>query len=235
MRMPSLFRNLLLSALIGLPWVASAADGTDNPDQAVVPEVKRLDLQAPRFPSKDFEVGFVIGTYVMPYYPYPKRLRGLRINYNINEDLYIHLDHDETKVSSKSLRLLPDGCLETGLNCVPINGSGERRWTATTVGVGLNGLFPGELYLFNKYSFLTSGYVFGGLGTVNFNGRSEKALSTGGGTKLYLTNWLIFNFEARTYLYTISRGNTIGYYNPADTYRKGVISGQVVGGLSVVF
>jgi hypothetical protein len=92
-----------------------------------------------------------------------------------------------------------------------------------------------RIYLFGNYSFLTSGYVFGGMGTVNFNGRSEKALTTGGGTKLYLTNWLILNIEARTYLYTISRGNTVGYYNPADTYRKGVISGEALVGLSVVF
>jgi hypothetical protein len=81
-------------------------------------------------------VGLLYGSYIMPYYPYPKRLTGLRINYNINEDLYVHLDYDQTTVSSKSLRLLPAGCLETGLNCVPIVGSGERKWSATTVGFG---------------------------------------------------------------------------------------------------
>jgi outer membrane beta-barrel protein len=234
MRMPSLFRNLLLGALIGLPWVASAAEDTDNLNQAVVPEVKRLDLHAPSFPSKDFEIGYVRGGYLMPYY-YNSKIQGLRFNYHINEDFYLHLDYDETTVSSKNLRLLPDDCYVTGLNCDPISGTGARKWTATTVGLGLSGLLPGELYVLGKYAFLTSGYVFGGMGTVNFNGRSEKTITTGGGSKLYLTNWLILNFEARTYLYTISRGNTKGYYNPKDTYRKGVISGESLIGLSVVF
>jgi outer membrane beta-barrel protein len=235
MRMPTLFRSLLLGALIGLPWLASAAEEVDQSEQAVVPEVKRLDLRAPRFASNDFELGAVFGGYFMRYY-YQSKIYGLRANYYINEDVYLHLAYDNTTISSNRLRLIAPGCVNpTGATCSYVPNSSERAWTATTAGIGLSGLLPGEVYVFGKYSFLTSGYVFGGLGKVNFDGKSEKAFTVGGGTRTYLTNWLVLNSEVRNYVYTIDKSRTVGYYNPKSTYRKGVVSGQASIGLSVIF
>ena len=62
------FRKASLATLLAAASCAALAQTTPagNHDQVVVPQVDRRDIEKPKFPSNDFEVGLFTGTYCDP-------------------------------------------------------------------------------------------------------------------------------------------------------------------------
>ena len=234
MRTLSTLCSLLFGALAVLPLAAHAADPLDAPDQVIVPEVKQPVLQAPRFPSSDIELGFVLGEHAIRYYGF-SRTTGLRLAYHINEDFYFELQMDHTDVSSKKLWVVSPSWKPKG----PVNPvtnpkysfQGDVPLKTLMLSTAYEGLFPGEIHVFDKYDFLTSGYVLGGLGRISFNGRDENAFRLGSGIRIYLTNSVVFRTEATTDFFTINKyGSKLN-----KMQRKGVYDGALNAGLSFLF
>jgi outer membrane beta-barrel protein len=234
MRTLSTLCSLLFGALAALPLSAHAVEPLDAPDQVIVPEVKQPVLNTPRFPSSDIELGIVRGQYGIRYYGF-SRTTGLRLAYHINEDFYFEAQVDQTDVSSKRLWRVSPTWNPNGPNDPVTNPKysfqGVVPLKTVMLSTGYEGLIPGEIHLFNKYDFLTTGYVLGGVGRVNFNSRNETAFRLGSGFRVYLTNSIVFRTEAITDFYSIDR-----YSKKLNKIqRKGVFDGALSGGLSFIF
>jgi outer membrane beta-barrel protein len=216
MRIHTLLRPLLLGALSALPLLTLAAEPPAVPEQAVDPEVIRLDLRTPRYPSNDFEISAGYGIFGIRLYG-ASETTNYRLAYHLNEDFYIEAAVAETTMSSKRLNHPIPGD--------PGNTSNEEPLKSTLVSIGYKGLLPGEVYLFGNYGFLTEGYMFGGLGKTTFRGKDEKTVAFGAGSKLYLTNRIALKSEVRNTFLTVDYKGR----------RKSTMSGEATVGLAFLF
>jgi outer membrane beta-barrel protein len=225
MRTFNRFRSLLLGASLALPFLAQAADTASAPELAITPEVQSTAQHPPAYASRDFEVGVVYGGHAIQYYGFSTSI-GLRLAYHINEDFYVEGQYDNSDISDKRFWVkAPAGSSKKYLskNDVPLR--------STMVVMGYEGLIPGEVHLFGHYDYLTTGYLFGGVGRINFNDNNEKAFRLGVGTKLYLTNSIVIRTEAYTDFFTIDKPSP----KLKVVRRKGVQDGASSIGISYIF
>ncbi len=98
----------IAAATIGV--AARAADPPPPPnEQVVVPEVDRRGIRLPRFPTSDFEIGVLGGTYSTQNFG-TSFVGGLRLGYHITEDFFVEGIYGLTNVTDKDFRLvLPGG------------------------------------------------------------------------------------------------------------------------------
>src|SRR4051812_42269535 len=102
-------RSHLCLALAGLAYCLGAAAAeppkpaaaAPQADQVVVPEVSRRDINLPRLPSSDFEIGTYVGTYSTQDFG-SSLVTGLRFGYHISEDFFVEAVYAKTKVSDES-------------------------------------------------------------------------------------------------------------------------------------
>ena len=74
-----------------------------------MPQVDRRDIEKPKFPSNDFEVGLFTGTYATQNFG-SSWVYGARIGYHITEDFFVEAVYGQTKVSDELFRqILPGG------------------------------------------------------------------------------------------------------------------------------
>src|SRR5207237_3624144 len=128
------------SLTIALATVSLGALAADPPagsnDQVVVPQVDRRDIEKPKFPSNDFEIGLFTGTYATQNFG-SSWVYGARIGYHITEDFFVEGVYGQTKVSDELFRqILPGGIFETD----------KEKLSYYNFSIGYN-LFPGEIFL----------------------------------------------------------------------------------------
>ena len=81
-------------------------------EQVVVPQVDRRDIQVPKFPSNDFEIGLFGGTYATQNFG-TSAVGGVKLGYHITEDFFVEDVYAQTKVSDESFRQIPSTDLPT--------------------------------------------------------------------------------------------------------------------------
>lgn len=91
MRLPALLLALT-AASVAAPALAQTTAPAPAPqapnEQVIVPEVQRRDVRIPRFPSKDFEVGALVGTYATQSFG-ASAVGGVRLGYHLSEDFFV--------------------------------------------------------------------------------------------------------------------------------------------------
>ena len=118
---------------------ASAADQAPTDDQVVVPQVDRRDIQPPRFPSNDFEIGAFVGTYATQNFG-SSVVGGMRLGYHVTEDFFVEGVYAQTKVSDEAFRqVLPGGVFPTQ----------KVTLSYYNLSVGYN-VLPGEVFIGGK-------------------------------------------------------------------------------------
>src|SRR5215212_8756224 len=89
----------VVAMLAGASFVALAqSTPAGNNDQVVIPQVDRRDIEKPKFPSNDFEIGLFTGTYATQNFG-SSWVYGARIGYHITEDFFVEGVYGQTKVS----------------------------------------------------------------------------------------------------------------------------------------
>lgn len=230
MRTLSKLSFLLFGAAVALPSLVQAADTVEAitaPELAITPTIQLGDLHAPRFPSRNFEIGLVVGDHANKYYGF-SRTKGIRAAYRITEDFYVEGQIDKSMISDK--RLWVKNPAGSGSSAKYLF-QGDVPEDAYMLTMGYEGLLPGELHVFRHYDFLTSGYAFGGIGKINFNGKSENAFRFGGGSRLFLTNSIVLRSEVTTDFFTFDKPSP----KLKKIQRKGAQSGALSVGVSFIF
>lgn len=187
--MRSLLPSLLLSAGLLLPLSAvHAAPG----DQPVVPQVDRRDVQPPRFPSNDFEVGVFGGPYATENFG-SSLAWGLRLGYHITEDFFVEAAWGRTTVSDDAFkRVLPGGIFTPG----------QEKLEYANVSLGAN-VLPGEVFLGRDRALPSQLFLIGGVGTTHFNGQRQQTFNLGLGTKVYLSDRFALRVDLRDHLFSL--------------------------------
>ncbi len=123
---------------------AAAADS----DQVVVPQVDRRDIEVPKFPSNDFEMGLFSGTYATQNFG-SSWVYGVKLGYHITEDFFVEGVYGQTKVSDELFRqILPGGVFpET-----------REKLSYYNLSIGYN-LLPGEIFIGGRHARPSQFYV----------------------------------------------------------------------------
>ncbi len=177
----------LLSLLAALP-----ARAADPANAVVVPQVDRRDIQLPKFPSSDFEVGLYGGVYSTQNFG-SSFAGGVRLGYHINEDFFVEGSAGRTKVSDAAFRRILPGGIFTG---------DTETLIYSNFNVGMN-VLPGEVFFGGSRAMPSQVFLLAGGGTTRFNGQRMQTFDLGVGVKVYVADWFAVRMDMRDNVYTL--------------------------------
>jgi outer membrane beta-barrel protein len=184
---------LLLTAMLSAPALAqTAAPQQPANEQVIVPEVQRRDVRIPKFPSKDFEVGLLAGTYATQSFG-ASAVGGLRLGYHLSEDFFVEGVYAQTKVSDKTFEEIFPGA-------GPLADT-DKKLSYYNVSAGYN-LFPGEIFLGSKYAKASSIYVIGGVGSTKFANQRKQTFNVGFGFRVLFSDRWAVRVDVRDHIFS---------------------------------
>jgi len=188
-------RNLLLPLLTLLPLAAMADE--DPPaaaarEQVVAPEVVRRDVPLPRFPSSDFQIGALAGTYSTQNFG-AAAVGGLRLGYDITEDFFVQGVLAQTRVSDSTYRqILPGGIFPTA----------SEKLTYYNLSAGCN-VLPGEAFIGTRYAMPFTVYLIAGVGSTTLDDQKHATFNFGSGMRLFFNDSFSLQFDARDHVFSM--------------------------------
>ncbi|HEY2560124.1 MAG TPA: outer membrane beta-barrel domain-containing protein [Caldimonas sp.] len=206
----------LLATALASAGCAALAQSTPpaNNDQVVIPQVDRRDIEKPKFPSNDFEVGLFTGTYATQNFG-SSWVYGGRIGYHITEDFFVEGVYGQTKVSDELFRqILPGG----------IFGTSSEKLSYYNFSAGYN-LFPGEIFIGGRRARPSQFYIVGGVGSTKFADQRKPTFNFGFGYRVYLADWIALQLDLRDHIFSL---DLLGK-------RQSTQNVELTGGLTVYF
>lgn len=178
-----------VSAVAALPAAAQQAPASG---QVVVPEVQRRDVKLPRIPSKDIEVGLLLGTYSTQNFG-ASMVGGLRLGYHITEDFFVEAAYAQTKVNDDNYRqILPGGLFP----------SGKETLKYMTLSAGYN-VLPGEIFIGRNNARASQVFLLTGLGSTRFGDQRKQSFNLGVGLKVLLGERTALRVDMRDHIYSL--------------------------------
>ena len=186
-------RNLLLATAALLAGSAVlAADAPSPTDQVVVPQVDRRDIALPKFPSNDFELGVLGGTYATKNFG-TSAVGGLRLGYHVTEDFFVEGVYAQTKVSDAAYRLiLPGGIFPEE----------KQKLTYYNLSAGYN-VLPGEVFIGGKRAKPSAFYLIGGVGSTKFADQRRPTYNLGAGLRVFINDHVALQVDARDHIFSL--------------------------------
>ncbi len=181
---------VLALAVLACPAMAQQTPARN--EQVIVPEISRRDIAVPKIPSNDFEIGLFSGTYSTENFG-ASLVAGVRLGYHITEDIFVEGVYAQTRVSDASFRqILPGGVFA------------QRKETLRyfNLSAGYN-ILPGEVFVGRKSAWASALYVIGGVGSTRFNEQRRQTLNFGLGSRVFLTNSIALQVDARDHVFTL--------------------------------
>lgn len=184
---------LLLTAMLSAPALAqTSAPQQPANEQVIVPEVQRRDVRIPKFPSKDFEVGLLVGTYATQSFG-ASAVGGLRLGYHLSEDFFVEGVYAQTKVSDKTFEEIFPGA-------GPLADT-DKKLSYYNVSAGYN-IFPGEIFLGSKTAKASSIYLIGGVGSTKFANQRKQTFNVGFGFRVLFSDRWAVRVDVRDHIFS---------------------------------
>ena len=192
MHQPTHTLRLLLAAAMLAPAASMAADPPVPNDQVVVPQVERREVKLPKFPSKDFEIGVLGGTYSTQNFG-SSAVGGLRVGYHITEDFFVEAAFGQTKVSDEAFRqILPGGIFVDQ----------KVKLGYYSVSAGYN-VLPGEVFVGSNIAKASSVYLVGGVGSTKFDEQRRQTFNLGFGLRVLFSDRFAVRLDVRDHVYPL--------------------------------
>lgn len=184
---------LLITAMLSAPALAQTATPQQPAnEQVIVPEVQRRDVRLPKFPSKDFEVGLLAGTYATQSFG-ASAVGGLRLGYHLSEDFFVEGVYAQTKVSDKTFEEIFPGA-------GPLADT-DKKLSYYNVSAGYN-IFPGEIFLGGKTAKASSIYLIGGVGSTKFANQRKQTFNVGFGFRVLFSDRWAVRVDVRDHIFS---------------------------------
>ena len=188
------FSKAFLTIVLGAASFAALGQVTPaaNNDQVVIPPVDRRDIEKPKFPSNDFEVGLFTGTYATQNFG-SSWVYGARLGYHITEDFFVEAAYAQTKVSDELFRqILPGGIFQQN----------SEKLAYYNLSIGYN-LLPGEIFLGGRRARPSQFYVVAGMGSTKFDQQRKPTFNAGFGYRVYLADWAALQLDLRDHVFSL--------------------------------
>jgi outer membrane beta-barrel protein len=159
---------------------ADAEDSNEAPPRVIEPQVARRTVKVPRIDTENIEVGGVFGALSVEDFG-TNPVYGVTAAYHVTEDFFFQAEAGRSTAGKTSFETLNgDLTLLTGK---------ERQFTYYNLALGYNFL-PGEVFLGRNLAMTSGFYLLGGIGSVDFAGDQNFAVSFGAGYRVLPTDWM---------------------------------------------
>ena len=188
------FCKAVLAIALAATTLGALAQSTPprNNDQVVIPQVDRRDIEKPKFPSNDFEVGLFTGSYSTQNFG-SSWVYGARIGYHITEDFFVEGVYGQTKVSDELFRqILPGGIFLQD----------TEKLAYYNLSIGYN-LFPGEIFIGGRRARPSQFYLVAGFGSTKFVDQKKPTFNAGFGYRVYLADWVALQLDLRDHIFSL--------------------------------
>ena len=183
---------LVATACAAACFAAMAQQQKPANEQVVVPQVDRRDIQVPKFPSNDFEIGLFGGTYATQNFG-TSAVGGLKLGYHITEDFFVEGVYAQTKVSDESFRqVLPGGVFPDE----------KEKLSYYNLSIGYN-VLPGEVFIGGKRAKPSQLYLIAGVGSTKFNEQRRPTYNVGFGFRVFLTDSVSLQLDMRDHIFSL--------------------------------
>jgi len=159
---------------------ADSDDANAAPPRVIEPEVARRKIKVPRIDTENIEVGGVFGALSVEDFG-TNPVYGLTAAYHVTEDFFFQAEAGRSTAGKTSFETL-------GGNITLLTGK-ERQFTYYNLALGYNFL-PGEVFLGRNLAMTSGFYLLGGIGSVDFAGDQNFAVSFGAGYRVLPTDWM---------------------------------------------
>lgn len=163
-------------------------------DAVINPDIQRRRVDEDKIDAENFEMGIYAGVMSVEDFG-TNNVYGYHMAYHISEDWFLETAFGTTNTSKTSF--------ETLSGASDLLTDDQRRLNYYNLSMGLN-LFPGEIFLGDKFAFNTSYYVIAGVGNTQFAGDEFFTLNYGAGFRAYAADWVAFRVGFRNHLFTHS-------------------------------
>jgi outer membrane beta-barrel protein len=170
---------------------AESDDVEAAPPRVIQPEVARRSIKVPKIDTENVEIGAVYGAISIEDFG-TNPVYGLTAAYHVTEDFFFQAEAGRATAGRTSFETL-------GGNIQLLTGD-ERQFTYYNLALGYNFL-PGEVFLGRDLAMTSSFYLMAGIGSVDFAGDQEFAVSFGAGYRILPTDWLAIHVRMQDRLY----------------------------------
>jgi outer membrane beta-barrel protein len=187
-------KTKILLAVATLAGAATAQAQSTQPanEQVVVPQVERRELNLPKFPNKDFEVGAFGGVYSTENFG-ASGVAGLRLGYHITEDFFVQANFAATRVSDENFRqILPGGVFPKE----------KETLSYYNLSAGFN-VLPGEVFLGRNRAKVSAVYLIGGVGSTRLNEQRRQTFNFGVGMRVLLAERAAIQVDLRDHVFSL--------------------------------
>ena len=157
-----------------------AEDADSTPPRVIEPNVARRKIKTPKIDNENWEVGVGLGFLSIEDFGTGSTYAA-QLNYHVTEDFFFRLDAGQSTAGETSFETL-------GGNVTLLTGN-QRQFTYYNLALGYNFL-PGEVFLGRNLTMTSGFYLLGGIGSVDFAGDQNFAVSFGAGYRVLPTDWL---------------------------------------------
>lgn len=195
-------QRILLKAALALaatfPLSLHAQEAQGNSTQSVLgkiitPDMERRRVDEDKIDSEDIEIGAYYGVMSVEDFG-TNTVSGLRFAYHITEDFFFEAAYGETTTEETSYEIL-------GGN-VQLLTEDERELSYYNLSLGYN-IFPGEVFIGEKWAFNSNFYIIAGAGNTDFAGEEKFTYNLGGGFRLFVTDWVALHVDVRDHVFDL--------------------------------
>ena len=155
-------------------------DARTTPPKVIEPEVQRRKVKVNRIDAENVEVGGYYGILSIEDFG-TNPVYGVLAAYHVTEDFFFQAEAGRSTAGKTSFETL-------GGNIQLLTGD-ERQFTYYNLALGYNFL-PGEVFLGRNLAMTSGFYLLGGIGSVDFAGDQNFAVSFGAGYRVLPTDWM---------------------------------------------
>lgn len=175
-----------------LPHSVSAQTDDDELGQIITPDIERRTIKEDMLDSENFELGIFGGLLNIEDFG-SNAVTGVTLAYHVTEDFFMEAAYGQSRTEKTSYELLSGG--------VELLTDEQRDLRYYNLSIGYN-LFPGQIFIHDKWAFNTRIYLIAGAGNTEFADKEYFTYNMGAGWRLYATDWFAFDLSMRNHAFT---------------------------------
>ena len=188
----ALAATILVAPLLGAPVALAGTDPNElELEPLVVREPQRRAVDVDALDRENIEIGVFGGIMNVEDFG-SNSVKGLRVAYHVSEDFFVEGMYGKTTLDQTSFERLGGGA--------QLLTDAQRDMSYYNLSVGYN-IFPGEVFVSNRWAFKGGVYVIAGVGSTDFAGDDRFTINAGLGYRLIATDWLAFHFDMRDHIF----------------------------------
>ena len=183
-------RILLITSIVSAGFLSLQAQA-ETPPQVIEPDIDRRTIEPDAIDSENIELSVFYGMISIEDFD-SAEVVGLRAAWHVTEDFFFEANYGQATGDLTSYEQISGG--------LPLVSDEDREYRYYNLSLGWN-IFPGEVFIADKYAFNSAFYLIAGAGSTEFLGDSWFTATVGAGYRLLLTDSFAWHIDVRDHIF----------------------------------